>query len=320
MTFITAIGSVSAADAIENVQRAESLGKTEDFVKNRLGFAQIRKSSSRETCSSMALMAIEELCLSEEELESIGLLILCTQNPDTDGIPHVSAVIQGSINLPQSCAAFDLGLGCSGFVYGCQIAAALMERAGIDKALVVTSDLYTKIVDESDVNTAMLFGDGAAASLLERDLGDSSRPGGYEILDCLMGTDGSRSAVLRKENGRLKMDGFGVFNAARQHVVPQIKSLLNKAKLEVDEISYFALHQGSKHIVDTLRKALGASEEAVPFIAGFTGNTVSSSVPMVLKQLLCRDGQRVVASGFGVGFSFATMLLKYEEGSNGTDN
>jgi 3-oxoacyl-[acyl-carrier-protein] synthase III len=289
---------------IDNIQQAANLEASEEFIVNKIGMLRLARKALEQKTSDLALLAIEEL-LNQSKLkkEEIDCLILVTQNPDDQGLPHTSAVLHNKLKLNSSCAVFDISLGCSGYVHGLSIVKSFMESNGFSNGVLVTADPYSKIIDENDRDTAMLFGDGASASWL------SSNNPLWDIGFFDFGTDSDYFDALQvKDNKLLYMNGRAVFTFAAKQVPESFNRLLNKANLTIKDIDLVLLHQGSKYIVETLSKRINA-EGKTPFSAENTGNTVSSSIPMLLSLHINDPVKRIMLSGFGVGLSWASCLL-----------
>jgi 3-oxoacyl-[acyl-carrier-protein] synthase-3 len=168
--------------------------------------------------------------------------------------------------------------------------------------VLVTADPYSKIVDPDDRDTAMLFGDGAAAALLSEDPV-------WSIGRTDFGTLGQqRDGLMVKGDGKLAMNGRAVFNFSATEVPPSIRRALAANRLELADIDRFILHQGSRFIVETIAKRL-AIEDRAPFCAQDYGNLVSSSIPVAFADAVRDSDRRVLISGFGVGLSWATTVL-----------
>ncbi|MGB3539498.1 MAG: 3-oxoacyl-[acyl-carrier-protein] synthase III C-terminal domain-containing protein [Mesorhizobium sp.] len=240
---------------------------------------------------------------------AVDCLILCTQNPDGGGLPHNSAVLQSTLKLPERLAAFDISLGCSGYVYGLSIARAFMEANGLKCGLFFTADPYSEIIKEGDWDTDLLFGDGAAVTLLS----DDPR---YNLRPAMFNTNGAmgHSIAIEPTEGRLRMLGSNVFKFCMTEVPRQIAAYLEREGSSLEEVDLLLLHQGSKFIIDGLTSKMGLEAAKVPFAAAETGNLVSSSLPFLLMPYLAQDGsvpRRILLSGFGVGLSWATMLIEH---------
>jgi 3-oxoacyl-[acyl-carrier-protein] synthase-3 len=200
-------------------------------------------------------------------------------------------------------AAFDVSLGCSGYVYGLYAIKGFMQAAGLKNGLLITADPYSKIVDPEDRNTTMLFGD--AATHLD------GRGRGMATGQARFGTDGSGAEHLKVTDGNFFMNGRQVFNFALVKVPAHLHELLDASGLQSSDIDAFCIHQGSAAIVDAVARRF---EEQHPekFVKDMleTGNTVSSSVPLLLqKHMLDSSWKRVAISGFGVGLSWGSAIL-----------
>ena len=303
------IKSVSAyrpQNKVNNLDSKEKWNVSEDFIKNKIGNITLAKKSPKEKTTDIAKFAAQDLFQKHESLKDrVECLILVTQNPDDSGLPHSSAILHHKLNLSEHCAVFDISLGCSGYVHGLAIAKGFMESQGFNDGLLITADPYSEVIDNDDRDTALLFGDGATATWL------SSSPI-WEIGLCDFGTKSDLNKALTVVDGRLNMKGREVFNFAATHVPMSVERLLLKSKLTIKDIDIVLLHQGSRFIVETLSKRIG-SEGKTPFASTNYGNTVSSSIPMMLVDCNLNDVNTILISGFGVGLSWATSILKRVE-------
>lgn len=280
--------------------------KTErSFLERKTGSFSLARAAPQESVTDMACTAVKALMARHSGLrERVGLLVVVTQTPDGHGLPHVSAKVHGMLALPQDVAAFDISLACSGWVYAISVCRAMMEAEGIEHGIVVTADPYSKILDPADRDTGLLFGDAATATYLSSDAPE------WRIGNGLFGTDGSgANALMRREDGRLHMNGRRVFEFSATLVPPTIRRLVERAGLGLGDIDLFVLHQGSRYIVDTIGERLGATDRT-PWFAAEVGNTVSSTIPLALSTLDVRPLRRIVVAGFGVGLSWAANILE----------
>ena len=256
-----------------------------------------------EKASDLCVKAYENL-LNKIDLDknNIDCCIVVTQNPDFN-IPHTSAIVHGKLELPQECACFDISLGCSGYVYGLSNIISFMKNNNLRNGLLFTADPYSEIIDKEDKNTALLFGDGATVTYVNDDAK-------FVPIDFTFGTNGSGYKELLCRD-TLYMNGRAVFNFTATTVPKHIQTILEKNNLEDDDIDKYILHQGSKYIVDTIRKRLKVSIEKVPFDMYEYGNTISSSIPILLEKEIQKDeNKKVVISGFGVGLSWGSAILE----------
>ncbi len=305
MIGIKNIASFIPENALDNLQRVEAFGESQDFITKKIGALKLPRKDENEETSDLSVKAIQQLIDVSEGLEksAIDALIIVTQNGDGEGLPHTAAIVQQKMELPKSVAAFDVSLGCSGYVYGLHILKGFMESAGLKNGILVTADPYSKIIDPDDKNTSLLFGDAATATWL----GDSPA---WNIGPALFGTDGEGEDALKTRGSCLTMNGRQVFDFAARNVAPNIKALLEKANVEESQVDAFCLHQGSYAIVDAISRRFKGNQEKFIRDIEDTGNTVSSSIPLLLeKHVLGSEYKNVIISGFGVGFSWGTALL-----------
>ena len=303
MIGIEAIGLHIPRTRISNLDRASKFSTDKDFIKNKIGIEYVSRKEINDNTSTLAIKSIRNLLDKHSfDIESIEALILVTQTPDSN-IPHTSAVIHGELGFSESCAAFDVSLGCSGFVYGLSVIKSFMEANGLKKGILITSDPYSKILNPEDKNTSLLFGDAATATLLS----DSPK---YLIGNGTFGTIGKERDNLKLEDNYLTMNGRGIFNFAARYIPKDIDELLTKNNLDKKDVDYFIFHQGSKYIIDTLIKRLNLDHEKTINNIREYGNTVSSSIPIILNDIIKESkAKKILISGFGVGLSWASNVL-----------
>ena len=287
-----------------NYELKEKFELDDDFIENKIGVKYHTVKDRGFKSSDMCVKAFENLQKQTDvNIEEIECCIVVTQNPDFN-IPHTSAIVHGKLDLPSNCAAFDIALGCSGYVYGLSNIIAFMKNNGMKKGLLFTSDQYSDIVDINDKNTALLFGDAATVSLISEDAVLSS-------VDFSFGTNGKDYKELVCDD-KLYMNGRAVFSFTATTAPKHIKALLEKNNLTDADIEKYYLHQGSKYIVDTIRKRLKTDASKVPFAMAEYGNTVSSSIPIMLADDINRlkKDDKVILSAFGVGLSWASAIIQ----------
>jgi 3-oxoacyl-[acyl-carrier-protein] synthase III len=309
MLRLTSISFYLPETEVDNLELCNKFSTSPEFIKEKIGVSKRRIKNEDDTSSSLCLKAFEQLqkdygvCINE-----IDCCIVVTQNPDQN-IPHVSAIVHGALGLNDECATFDISLGCSGYVYALSVLKSFMTENDLQKGLLFTSDQYSNIIDPDDKNTVMIFGDGASVSILEKD------KSGFEILSSDFGSRGSGWKALQCKSS-LHMNGREVFNFTASTVPKSIKKVLEKAQLKEEDISRWYLHQGSKYIVDTIAQRAHLPPSKVAFDMLHYGNTVSSSIPIMLSKDFCQfeDNALIGISGFGVGLSWGTTILKFKKG------
>jgi len=301
---IEAIASYIPGNMISNYTRKEQFAVDDNFIIEKIGVKKIALKDEMDEASDLCVKAYRKLCKKNSLKENdIDAVIVITQNPDTN-IPHVSAIVHGKLGLADTCACFDVSLGCSGFVYGLSILQSFMKENNFKKGVLFTSDPYSKVVDKDDRNTAMIFGDAATATLL------SDKPL-YTLEGITFGTLGRDYRELICINNKLHMNGRAVFNFVMTYVPDDIKMLLERKKISIQDIDIFVFHQASKHLVDTLSARLHLDKKKVVFDIYEYGNTVSSTIPIILeKELTNAENKFILISGFGVGLSWASGILK----------
>jgi 3-oxoacyl-[acyl-carrier-protein] synthase-3 len=301
---IEAIASYIPGQHFDNKPLKDVFSVDDTFLTEKIGVLQRSVKAENETTSDMCVKAYTHLIQNTQlDLESIECCVVVTQNPDTS-IPHTSAIVHGKLGLPDSCASFDIALGCSGYVYALGIVSAFMQQHGMKKGLLFTADPYSDIIDSNDKNTALLFGDAATVTLL------SDTPV-LNLLDFSFGTRGEEGDALRMHHQKLRMNGRAVFAFSATTVPPCIESLLKRNHLTKEDIRRFYLHQGSRYIVRTIAMRLRIDPDRVPFDMLYYGNTVSSSIPLLLeKEIASMSSGYFVLSGFGVGLSWACAIIQ----------
>ena len=301
---------------ITNSYLSEQCGIDKDFLENKIGIRERRIAGDDEPTSEMAFQAANLLFEKNGiDRKSVDLLILCTQNPDYR-LPTTACIVHEKLALSKDCTAFDINLGCSGFVVSCQTAASHIAFGRSKCALVILADQYSKIIDYHDKNTAALFGDAASACLMTpcRD--------GTGFIDFMNGTDGSGAMQLIAFNSGvakntdkppyLYMNGREIFKFAVSVIPASVNRLLERNRLKSDQIQHFIFHQANQYMLGEIKKRLGLSDAQMVIDMENYGNTVSSSIPIAFTNLLekkaIRSGDRVVFCGFGVGLSWSTAL------------
>jgi 3-oxoacyl-[acyl-carrier-protein] synthase-3 len=304
MLGIEAIASYVPEGRVSNIDLLERFEISEAFLRDKLGVVRRAIRSPGEETSDLALMAFETLLektgVARDEIDA---LVVVTQNPDSN-LPHVSGLVHGRAKLASTCAAFDLSLGCSGYVYGLSVLESFLTSNGLRRGVIITADPYSKIIDPSDKNTVLLFGDAATATMV----------GPEPVFACgpfVFGSQGDINGALVCRDGVLQMNGREVFNFAATVVPGSIHALLEKSGVSASEVDCYIFHQGSRYIVDTLTRRLGLDERKVRMDIEDTGNTVSSSIPLLLERELDDPVMRLlVLSGFGVGLSWASCICQ----------
>jgi len=261
-----------------------------------------------------------ELIFSEYNIDrgTIDFVLLCTQSPDYF-LPTTACILQDRLGLSKTCGALDFNLGCSGYIYGLALAKGLVVSGIANNVLLITSETYSKYIQSEDKVNKTLFGDAAAATLI------SSEQGNIEIGDIVYGTDGSGASNLIVPNGASKhisdgsvndylfMNGSEIFKFTAESVPQIVENLLLKSGYTDEEIDLYIFHQANKYMLDFIRKKMKIDEERFFYFLEKVGNTVSSTIPIALKEAIgqskVKKNSNVVLVGFGVGYSYGACLL-----------
>jgi len=300
---------------------------SQEKVYSKLGIIE-RHISGDESISQMAILACQKLFESTDlEANDVDFILLCTQSPDYI-LPTTACIIQSKLGIPTSTGALDFNQGCSGYIYGLALAKGLID-SGIAKNLVlITSEAYTKHIHPLDKSNRSIFGDGATASWIGFD------GSGLKINEFVLGTDGSGSNNLIIKNGgslnpkkneivtsnssggvdsddHLYMNGVEIFNFTLKNIPSLIESVLNLNKQTLESIDSFIFHQANTFMLDHLRKKIGIDKNKFIISMKNVGNTVSSTIPLVLESRIKEysDGKKILLAGFGVGYSWGSVVL-----------
>lgn len=304
MLGIESVASYIPDTKIDNLEQADKFAADREFVEKKIGVSKLPRFRDDESVAYACAKAFEALGRKMNvKLDEIDCLVVCTQNPDSGGLPHNAAILHSELGLRDECACFDIGLGCSGYVYGLSIIESFMQANGLKRGLFFTCDPYSRILNPEDKNTCLLFGDAATVTLI------SDNPK-YLKTAAKFSTRGAGRGALEKVDGQLTMNGRAVFNFALMDVPKQIKVLLDSEGLKVSDIDLFLLHQGSRFMLENTIKRAGIPPEKAPIDLLETGNTVSSSIPILLEKKIRNDASAILMSGFGVGLSWASAIYK----------
>jgi len=332
MAYIKAISYYLPERIVTNDQLvAEFPEWSGDKVAKKVGVNNRHIASEQETAGDLAEKAAFKLFQEYNVSPStIDFILLCTQSPDYF-LPSTACVLQHRLGIPTHAGALDFNLGCSGCVYGMAMAKGLIAAGIAQNVLLLTAETYNKYIHPSDKSNRSIFGDGAAACLI-------STEGFAQIGEFSLGTDGSGADKLivatggarqRTQTGTssidedghtryddyLYMNGSGIFNFTLDTVPPLINELLEKNQTAQDSIDYYVFHQANQFMLSTLRKVCLLPKDKFHINLTETGNTVSSTILIGLKdcidQQIIKPGYRVMIAGFGVGLSWGGTILQF---------
>ena len=332
MAFIKGISYYLPEKVVTNEELVKEFPEwSVEKVAQKVGVDSRHLAAENETAGDMAEKAARKL-FGEYQIDpkSIDFILLCTQSPDYF-LPSTACILQDRLGIPTSAGAFDYNLGCSGCVYGMAMAKGLISAGIAKNVLLLTAETYNKYLHPSDKSDRSIFGDGAAACLI-------STEGFAEIGEFSLGTDGSGANNLIVKTGAarqkeatgkfveddeghiwyddyLYMNGGAIFNFTLDAVPAMMKDVLEKNHTEKDSIDYYVFHQANKFMLSTIRKVCVLPKDKFYINLAETGNTVSSTVLIGLKDCIesntIKSGDTVMISGFGVGLSWGGTILKF---------
>ena len=271
------------------------------------GIKNIYKSSEKEDVIYLASEAAKKL-LKKNDINKIDIVFLVTQSP-TFNVPSNSYIIHDKLNLKKDCMVFDINQGCSGYVYALNIAESLLKNNNLSKALILTSDTYSKF--SKKLNVSSLFSDAATATLVS----NNEKKDIYQFTSY---SEKYESLIQKKTNvssgiqsNSLLMTGTSVFNFSINEVSSDIEKFLRINKIKKSKIKYFLFHQASKIVLDNLKRKLNITSKQMYGNINKYGNTVSSTLPILLRDLKKKTNrkQEVILCGFGVGLSIAICKI-----------
>lgn len=332
---IEGISAVVPSTRIDNMRFSDFFSEKEaKSVIKMTGIAERRftneKTCASDLCVQAAINLFDKLDLKPEQIDAV---IMVTLTPDYR-MPATAFLLHQRLGLKKDCLAFDMSLGCSGFVYGLSMAANLLQQNNISRVLLLNGETKSKVYGQRDKSTSLLFGDAGTATLLSKTQdtidttitlnSDGSRAqaiiieaGGYRnpsSLDSLSETlqeDGSwRSA----QQG--KMDGPAIFDFTITEVPKDISRALELAELSAEDIDFFVFHQANKFISDHIGKKLGVPQSKIPYSLDKYGNTASVSIPLTIcSELyhLSHQNRKLCLSAFGVGLSWGTVITTLQD-------
>ena len=301
------MGKYVPPTVVTNEDLEKRLDTSDEWIRTRTGIEERRIASDDIDTSDMAFEAAKEALQSADiRADQIGLILVATVTPDNI-FPSVATMIQERLGA-KNAAAMDISAACAGFIYGVVTAKQFVESGTYDYVLVVGVEKLSKIVDWEDRNTAVLFGDGAGATVV----GKVSE--GRGILSFELGADGSGGKYLHHDK-HLEMNGREVFKFAVRQMGETAVNVAKKAGLTTDEVDYLVPHQANIRIMEASRERLGLPVEKMSKTVHKYGNTSAASIPISLTDDLAegrvKDDDVIVLVGFGGGLTWGGLCIKW---------
>jgi 3-oxoacyl-[acyl-carrier-protein] synthase III len=311
---IIGTGSALPARRVSNADLAETVDTSDDWIVERTGIRFRHIASPEETTATLgadaARKAIESAGIDASE---IGLIILATATPDQT-FPASATKIQALLGI-NDCVAFDLAAVCSGFLYALSVADSMIRTGASQKALVIGSETFSRILDWEDRTTCVLFGDGAGAVVLEAQDGERG------ILATKLHADGRHNGLLYVDGGpsttgtvgKLRMKGPEVFRHAVTNLAAVLTETLAAAGLTIADVDWVVPHQANARILDATARKLGLRRDQVVITVDEHANTSAASVPLALDSAVrdgrIKPGQIAVLEAMGGGFTWGAAVV-----------
>ncbi|OQW39859.1 MAG: 3-oxoacyl-ACP synthase [Proteobacteria bacterium SG_bin4] len=314
---ITGTGSYLPEKILTNADLERMVDTSDEWIRTRTGITQRHIARDDQVASDLALYASQNaMQAAGVSSEDIDLIIVATTTPDMI-FPSTACILQNKLGI-ENCPAFDVQAVCSGFVYALATADMFVSSGKCRNALVVGSEIYSKILDWNDRNTCVLFGDGAGAVVLSQ----SDQPG---ILSSHLHASGSHSNILSapgcisggrvQGNPYINMEGNAVFKFAVKVLEEVVQEAVEKNNLQSTDIDWLIPHQANIRIIQSTAKKLGLPMDRVVVSVDKHGNTSAASIPLAL-DIAVRDGriqrdQLLLLEGVGGGFTWGAVLLRW---------
>jgi len=322
---ITAVGSYVPDRVLTNADLEKMVDTSDEWIRTRTGILERRIAAEDQATSDLAIAAVQDMIENYSiDPETIDCIIVATITPDMF-FPSTGCLIQDAIGA-KNAWAFDLSAACSGFLYALETANRFIKSGQYKRVLVIGADTMSAITDYTDRSTCILFGDGAGAVLIE-----PTEREGYGLLDSLVYSDGSGGKYLHMPGGgsrnpasqktidqnlhTLRQDGRAVFKFAVNGMANVSVEILERNNLQGEDIGYFIPHQANKRIIDATARKMNLREDQVVINIDKYANTTAATIPLGLHEIVkdgrLKEGDYVVLSTFGAGFTWGAALLKW---------
>ncbi len=310
---LIATGSYVPDRIVTNADLSASTGLSDQAILKRTGIRERRFAAPEEAASDLGTRAARAaLEAAGIGADSLDLILTATTSPDMF-FPSTACLIQRNLGAT-AAAAFDISASCSGFLFGLSVAEHYLRAGNAKRILVVAAEVKSRFLDLADASTAILFGDGAGAALLESD------DGGHALLSTAIHSDGGGKDLLKIpiRPGRaatLSMNGSKLYRVSIRKFTEAVAEGIASGPVTLDQVNHFVFHQANRRILRTLADRLGIPEGKIPITLDRFGNTSSASIPITL-DLLGRSGKiapgdLVLLCGFGGGLTWGSALIRW---------
>jgi 3-oxoacyl-[acyl-carrier-protein] synthase III len=318
---ITGLGTYLPDRILTNQDLEKMVDTNDEWIVRRTGVRERRLSDKEEFASDMAIKAVKNLIEKNNiSVEDVDMIIVTTFTPD-HLIPTVSSLVQGYFGM-EGAGTMDLSAACTGFTYGLCVADALITAGHNNKILVISSETVSKVVDYTDRNTCILFGDAAVVVLVERTEGKGSIIASYFTSDGNLAEKITCGNFSDKVNGKVlgekmffQQDGKFIYEYIIKNVPEGVLKLLNKAEMKLEDIAWFVPHSANLRMIEAVCKKLAFPLDKTLLSNEFYGNTSSASIPlavwMALEETKIKSGDKIILYGFGGGLTHGGIVMEW---------
>ena len=314
---IAGVGAYLPEEIVSNDDLSRILDTSDEWIRTRSGIAQRHRAAKGQTTSDLAVEAARDALRSAGiKAHELDMIIVATTTPDQT-FPATAALVQQKLGISQG-AAFDVQAVCSGFVYGLSVAAAMVETGQAERVLLIGAECMTRLLDWQDRSTAVLFGDGAGAVVVQATDTDSPH-----IIDSYLRSDGMLSDLLYVDGGvsstrtvgHLRMQGREVYRHAVGKIAEAIETLLARQNLTIDDIDWFVPHQANARIIFGVADRIGLPRDKTVVTVHQHANTSAASIPLALHAQASagkiKPGQLIMLEAMGGGLTWGANLLRW---------
>jgi 3-oxoacyl-[acyl-carrier-protein] synthase-3 len=306
---IIGVGRALGSRVVTNKDLEGVLDTTDEWISTRTGIKERHFVGEGENAATLAVDA------SKKALEHAGVdggsvdLIICGTSTAPESMPSVACLVGEEIGTP-GAGAMDLAAACAGFSYAASVASSMLRSGAVGRVLLIGADAMSTIVDQQERSTAVLFGDGAGAVVLDADDGDSG------FVDHILGADGRGAPLGRAghpgDNEKLFQNGREVFKFAVGILPDMVEKLVSRNGISVDDVQYIIPHQANARIIRSAIRHIDVPEDRVVINLDRFGNTSAASIPLSYPDIFdaLEPGRYVITVGFGFGLTWAANLYR----------
>jgi 3-oxoacyl-[acyl-carrier-protein] synthase-3 len=318
---ITGLGAYVPLNKLTNHDLEEMVDTSDDWIIRRTGVRERRIADKGEFSSDMAINAVENLIQNcRVQVDDVDMIIVTTFTPDHLS-PTVSALVQGHFGM-KNAGTMDINSGCTGYIHGLCVANSLITCGNNHKILVIASESLSKVVDYSDRGTCILFGDGAAAMLVERTEGKGNFLVSKFTTDGKLAENVSCSNFSDSINGRIiakkrlfEQEGRFLYEYVLKNIPPAVLSIIDEAGISLKDIDWFVPHSANLKMIEAICKRLGYPMEKTLVSNEYYGNTSSATIPLALwiasEEGRINRGDKMMLYGFGGGLTHGGVLIEW---------